>query len=308
MGMRRRLWPCRSDRRSGRTGRHRHHRPRVPRRHPRSPARPRRPQRMRRRPWCTHRRPPRWHVPPRHPRWRDRRRRRWPGPRRPRPWQGPRHLRHHGRPLRRRPPRKDVRRTIPAADGTTVRLRARLGGDDRAWCGVLIRRRQTIVRLASVGTFKDEFEDHFLFHYEEKLRRHGLRRPLGTPVCRQVTVLHSAGMGEADCHRLFEAGREVTRAGDDRATGRDAVFGADGALWTARHLGLIEVPAAGGPLRSAPAFGLISLRCGEKRLYSAPSHTETWLKRPSGGNRAARHVCSHVSGGTNRRIQHHGAT
>src|ERR1700759_3217441 len=38
-------------------------------------------------------------------------------------------------------------------------------------------------------------------------------------------------------------------------------------------------------------------------LYTAPSHTETWLKRPSGGSRAIRLVCSHVSGGTNRRIR-----
>src|SRR5215471_12651893 len=54
--------------------------------------------------------------------------------------------------------------------------------------------------------------------------------------------------------------------------------------------------------------GLISLLPAKIRLYSAPSHTETWLKRPSGGNRADRLVCSHVSGGTNRRIQDHGAT
>src|SRR6516165_931246 len=46
----------------------------------------------------------------------------------------------------------------------------------------------------------------------------------------------------------------------------------------------------------------MSLLLAQIRLYSAPSHTETWLKRPSGGNRADRRVCSHVSGGTNRRI------
>src|SRR5689334_4312370 len=39
-------------------------------------------------------------------------------------------------------------------------------------------------------------------------------------------------------------------------------------------------------------------------LYSAPSHTETWLTRPSGGNRGENApFCSHVSGGTNRRIR-----
>src|SRR2546423_12622394 len=48
--------------------------------------------------------------------------------------------------------------------------------------------------------------------------------------------------------------------------------------------------------------GLISLLLAGIRLYTAPSHTETWLKRPSGGSRAIRLVCSHVSGGTNRRI------
>src|ERR1700716_4348975 len=48
--------------------------------------------------------------------------------------------------------------------------------------------------------------------------------------------------------------------------------------------------------------GQISLLLAKIRLYTAPSHTETWLKRPSGGNRAIRLVCSHVSGGTNRRI------
>src|SRR5882724_7351417 len=37
---------------------------------------------------------------------------------------------------------------------------------------------------------------------------------------------------------------------------------------------------------NAGKTGLISLRLAEKRLYSAPSHTETWLKRPSGGSRA----------------------
>src|SRR3974390_176582 len=46
----------------------------------------------------------------------------------------------------------------------------------------------------------------------------------------------------------------------------------------------------------------MSLLLAQIRLYTAPSHTETWLKRPSGGNRADRRVCSHVSGGTNRRI------
>jgi hypothetical protein len=30
----------------------------------------------------------------------------------------------------------------------------------------------------------------------------------------------------------------------------------------------------------------ISLLLGKIRLYTAPSHTETWLKRPSGGSRA----------------------
>jgi hypothetical protein len=37
---------------------------------------------------------------------------------------------------------------------------------------------------------------------------------------------------------------------------------------------------------NTPKIGLISLRLAENRLYSAPSHTEAWLKRPSGGNRA----------------------
>jgi len=41
---------------------------------------------------------------------------------------------------------------------------------------------------------------------------------------------------------------------------------------------------------------------GNPAIYRAISH-ETWLKRPSGGNRAIRLVCSHVSGGTNRRIE-----
>src|SRR6266436_620853 len=54
---------------------------------------------------------------------------------------------------------------------------------------------------------------------------------------------------------------------------------------------------------NAGKTGLIFLRPAEKRLYSAPSHTETWLKRPSGGSRAIRLVCSHVSGGTNRRTE-----
>src|SRR3954452_19470024 len=53
-----------------------------------------------------------------------------------------------------------------------------------------------------------------------------------------------------------------------------------------------------GPFQSVP----ISLLLAGIRLYTAPSHTETWLKRPSGGSRAIRLVCSHVSGGTNRRI------
>src|SRR3982075_4727954 len=52
-----------------------------------------------------------------------------------------------------------------------------------------------------------------------------------------------------------------------------------------------------GVLKNGP----ISLLLAKIRLYTAPSHTETWLKRPSGGNRAIRLVCSHVSGGTNRR-------
>src|SRR5215475_3163778 len=48
---------------------------------------------------------------------------------------------------------------------------------------------------------------------------------------------------------------------------------------------------------------LISLLLAEMALYSAPSHTETWLTRPSGGNRGENApFCSHVSGGTNRRI------
>jgi hypothetical protein len=29
------------------------------------------------------------------------------------------------------------------------------------------------VRAASIGTFKDEYEDYFLFHYHDKLRKHG---------------------------------------------------------------------------------------------------------------------------------------
>src|SRR5215469_7580017 len=49
--------------------------------------------------------------------------------------------------------------------------------------------------------------------------------------------------------------------------------------------------------------GLISLLLAKFPLYSAPSHTETWLQRPSGGSRAARSDCSRVSGGTNRRIR-----
>ena len=36
----------------------------------------------------------------------------------------------------------------------------------------------------------------------------------------------------------------------------------------------------------SPKTGLIFLRLAENRLYSRPSHTETWLRRPSGGNRA----------------------
>jgi hypothetical protein len=31
------------------------------------------------------------------------------------------------------------------------------------------------VRLASVGAFKDEYEDYFLSHYHDKLRRYGKR-------------------------------------------------------------------------------------------------------------------------------------
>src|SRR3954470_21317382 len=54
--------------------------------------------------------------------------------------------------------------------------------------------------------------------------------------------------------------------------------------------------------------GCFSLLLPQIPLYTAPSHTETWLKRPSGGIRAAslyglRLVCSHVSGGTNRRTE-----
>jgi len=45
---------------------------------------------------------------------------------------------------------------------------------------------------------------------------------------------------------------------------------------------------------NAPKTGLISLRIAENRLYSAPSHTETWLTRPSGGNRANRLVIAHT--------------
>jgi hypothetical protein len=45
---------------------------------------------------------------------------------------------------------------------------------------------------------------------------------------------------------------------------------------------------------NAPKTGLISLRAAENRLYSAPSHTETWLTRPSGGNRANRLVIAHT--------------
>jgi hypothetical protein len=60
-----------------------------------------------------------------------------------------------------------------------------------------------------------------------------------------------------------------------------------------RTKGTIELPRApkscenpGCWGENTPKTGLISLRIGENRLYSAPSHTETWLKRPSGGNRA----------------------
>src|SRR5437667_7195200 len=52
---------------------------------------------------------------------------------------------------------------------------------------------------------------------------------------------------------------------------------------------------------AARQMARISLLPPKIRLYTAPSHTETWLKRPSGGSRAERLVCSHVSGGTNRR-------
>jgi hypothetical protein len=46
--------------------------------------------------------------------------------------------------------------------------------------------------------------------------------------------------------------------------------------------------AGGGAFARPPAgkTGRISLLLAEIRLYSAPSHTETWLKRPSGGSRA----------------------
>src|ERR1700722_13293397 len=45
----------------------------------------------------------------------------------------------------------------------------------------------------------------------------------------------------------------------------------------------------------ASKSGPISLLMPKIPLYTAPSHTETWLKRPSGGSRAIRLVCSHVS-------------
>jgi small subunit ribosomal protein S2 len=62
-----------------------------------------------------------------------------------------------------------------------------------------------------------------------------------------------------------------------------------GALW---HLG-----------RKSLQNRHISLLLAEFPLYSAASHTETWLKRPSGGSRAIRLACSHVSARTNRRTQ-----
>src|SRR5450432_4487488 len=63
-------------------------------------------------------------------------------------------------------------------------------------------------------------------------------------------------------------------------------------------------PAAGIPglARRGPRKTALFPCFSPKSGYTAPSHTETWLKRPSGGNRAIRLVCSHVSGGTNRRI------
>jgi hypothetical protein len=70
-----------------------------------------------------------------------------------------------------------------------------------------------------------------------------------------------------------------------------------------------ELDASGSDLADFTLLGClwgteeprISLLLAEIPLYTAPSHTETWLKRPSGGSRAIRLVCSHVSGGTNRR-------
>src|SRR3569623_85863 len=58
----------------------------------------------------------------------------------------------------------------------------------------------------------------------------------------------------------------------------------------------------GGEYR--PRKALISLRLAEIALYTAPSHTEAWLTRPSGGSRGVNALfCSHASGGTNRRIR-----
>jgi predicted nucleic acid-binding protein len=60
----------------------------------------------------------------------------------------------------------------------------------------------------------------------------------------------------------------------------------------ARYLGLVEVPAKprgeAEPDRAKkpPKSGPFSLLLAEIALYSAPSHTETWLIRPSGGSRA----------------------
>src|ERR1700730_7318287 len=59
--------------------------------------------------------------------------------------------------------------------------------------------------------------------------------------------------------------------------------------------------AGGLPASAGGKKARISLLLAKIPLYTAPSHTEKWLKRPSGGSRAIRLACSHVAGGTNRR-------
>jgi len=76
----------------------------------------------------------------------------------------------------------------------------------------------------------------------------------------------------------------------DMGAERGIKIGAD-ALRSANE----DVPKSASELGFGAKKPRISLRLAKIPLYTAPSHTETWLKRPSGGNRAVRLVCSHVS-------------